>query len=150
MMAIALGLHVLASVLWVGGMIVMLSVVRPVAIKLLEPPLRIVFLQKTMGRFFVKVWGSIVIILVTAGWMINHLGGMANVGWWVHAMSGLGVLMVLLFIYIYVIYRRLVKAVKGEQWQEGAAHLGLLRKIVLVNLILGLLVVIIASGGRYF
>ena len=40
-MAIALFLHVISDVIWIGGMFLAYIVVRPAAMEVLEPPLRL-------------------------------------------------------------------------------------------------------------
>jgi uncharacterized membrane protein len=37
-----------------------------------------------------------------------------------------------------------------EDWAEGGRQLGQIRTIVTINLVLGLIVVAIGSGGRYW
>ncbi|MGB0537938.1 MAG: CopD family protein, partial [Alloalcanivorax venustensis] len=72
------------------------------------------------------------------------------VEWHIHAMIGLGILMMLLFAHVYFApFRRLKQAVADNDASEGARRVGQIRKLVGINLILGLIVVVIASGGRY-
>ncbi|OMH32173.1 CopD family protein [Motiliproteus sp. MSK22-1] len=150
-MAFALGLHLLAAVIWVGGMLLMLHVVRPVAVSLLEPPQRIPLLSRMLGKFFIQVWGAIAVLLITGFWMIfSVFGGMANVGWHVHLMLGLGLIMILLFLILYFIpYRKLQICVDESRWPDAGAQLGKIRMLVMVNALLGTLIVLAASGGRY-
>ena len=49
--------HLLATIVWIGGMFFMLHCLRPAA-SLLEPPLRLRLLHATMRRFFVAVIAS--------------------------------------------------------------------------------------------
>ena len=75
---------------------------------------------------------------------------MAGAGWHVHAMQGLGIVMMLLFLHVFFApYRRLKQAVERRDAEEGKRRIGQIRTLVAVNLALGLLVVVIASGGRY-
>ena len=79
-----------------------------------------------------------------------ELGGMANVGIHIHIMLGLGILMMLLFMHIYFgPFRRLQHAVIESNWETGGVKLNQIRVLLKTNLILGLLVVIIATAGRY-
>lgn len=150
-MALAIALHLLAAVVWVGGMFFAYVALRPVAGSLLEPPLRLPLWAQVFGRFFPWVWAAVVVLLVTGFWMIfAGFGGMANVGMHVHLMLALGIVMMLLFGHLYFgPFRRLKQAVASETWPDGAGHLGKIRHLVAVNLGLGLLVVVIASAGRY-
>jgi uncharacterized membrane protein len=47
-------------------------------------------------------------------------------------------------------YRKLRYAVIVEDYAEGGKQLGRIRKLVGLNVLLGLAVAAIASGGRYF
>ncbi|KAG1694742.1 Bifunctional purine biosynthesis protein PurH [Nymphon striatum] len=51
-MSIALSLHVLAVVIWVGGMFFAHQALRPAAVSTLEPPLRLQLWVATFKRFF--------------------------------------------------------------------------------------------------
>ena len=150
-MALAITLHLLAAVIWVGGMFFAYMALRPVAGKLLEAPIRQALWAGVFKRFFPWVWASIVVLLSSGFWMIfAELGGMANAGTHVHIMLGLGVLMILLFMHVYFgPFRRLKQAVEEKNGETGAAKLNQIRLLIKINLILGLLVVIIASAGRY-
>jgi len=46
-------------------------------------------------------------------------------------------------------FRRLKQAVGANDWQTGGAQLATIRKLIAVNLSLGLLVVAFATVGRY-
>ncbi|MEE8233404.1 MAG: CopD family protein, partial [Gammaproteobacteria bacterium] len=93
------------------------------------------------------------IVLLSSGfWMIfAELGGMANAGIHVHIMLGLGILMMLLFMHVHFgPFRRLKHAVIESNWETGGVKLNQIRVLVKTNLILGLLVIIIATTGRYW
>lgn len=150
-MVAALALHVIAAMIWVGGMLNMVFVVRPVAVDLLDPPDRIPFLTRALGRFFIIVWAAVITLLITGYWIIFSVyGGFAGVHWSIHAMAGLGLLMVLKFCYLYFLpYRRLLRFSSQQQWSEAAGQLNSIRRVVLANGILGLIVIVIATIGRF-
>ena len=150
-MALAITLHLLAAIIWIGGMFFAYMALRPVAGNLLEPPVRLALWSGVFKRFFPWVWLSIIVLLGSGLWMIfAELGGMANVGIHIHIMLGLGILMMLLFMHIYFgPFRRLQHAVIESNWETGGVKLNQIRVLVKTNLILGLLVVIIATAGRY-
>lgn len=151
MMGFAALLHVISAVIWVGGMFFAYMVLRPVAAGQLEPPARLTLWAGVFDNFFPWVWSAILAILATGFWMIfAAFGGMGNVGLYVHAMLGLGLLMVLIFLHVYFApYRRLKRAVAAQDWPSGGKQLAQIRLLVGVNTIIGLLTVAIASGGRY-
>ncbi len=149
-MSIPLILHLLAVVVWVGGMFFAYQCLRPVAASLLEPPKRLALWNQVFARFFFWVWIAIVLIVVSGHWMIALFGGMANVGKHVHIMLGLGYLMVAIYMHVYfALYRKFARFVEAQSWEDAAAKLNQMRLWIGVNLYLGLALVAIASGGRY-
>lgn len=150
-LAIPLALHVLAAVVWVGGMFYAYLAMRPAVGEVVEPARRPALWAATLGRFFAWVWAAVVVLLATGfGMIFGVYGGMAHVGWQVHAMLGLGIVMMLIFAHVYFApFRRLRQAVAQGDHQEGARRVGQIRQLVGLNLILGLIVVLIATGGNY-
>ncbi len=60
---IALLLHVLSVVVWVGGMFFAYMALRPAAVQTLEPPQRLPLWAATFDRFFPWVWLAVTLIL---------------------------------------------------------------------------------------
>lgn len=150
--AAAITAHVLAAVVWVGGMFFAYLALRPTAAGLLEPPLRLALWTGVFERFFPWVWAAIVLLLASGYWIIFAVfGGFAFAGPHIHIMQALGLLMILLFLYLYFApFKRLQRAVAAEDWAGGGQQLNTIRRIIAINLTLGLLVVAIGSGGRYW
>ena len=70
---------------------------------------------------------------------------------YVQMMMGLYVVMVALFIRINSLQLpELRRAVEAENWQEGAAALGRIRRLVGINLIVGLVLVGVAASRPSF
>ena len=83
------------------------------------------------------------LLLVWAG------GGFGQVHWRVHAMLALGLVMMALFLHLrFAPYPRLVRAVAAREWPVAAANLNLIRRLVVTNLALGVLVFALAVVGR--
>jgi len=150
-MSIAITLHLLAAVIWVGGMFFAHQMLRPVAASLLEPPLRQSLWVGVFGRFFPWVWVAILTIPLTGYWMLFGVyGGMANVGLYVHVMHGLGLLMIAIYLYVFFVpYQGLKRAVAAQAWPEGKGHIDRIRDMVGINMILGLITIAVGAGGRY-
>lgn len=150
-MSIALALHVLAVVIWVGGMFFAYMALRPVAASVLEPPQRLTLWNGVFARFFPWVWASIVVILVSGYWMLlGPYGGFANAPLFVHLMNGLGLVMMLIFFHVYFApYQKLRKAVAAQSWSEGGKALAQIRVLVGINTLIGVLTILIAAGGKY-
>lgn len=149
--SLLLALHALSAVVWVGGMFFAYLVLRPTAASLLQPPERLTLWAQVFGRFFPWVWASVVLLPVTGYWMIFAVfGGMATAPLYVHLMNGLGIVMILIYLHVFFApFRRLRKAVTAQAWSDGGRSLNQIRMLVGINLVLGLLVIVIASGGRF-
>ncbi|WP_242521781.1 CopD family protein [Motiliproteus sp. SC1-56] len=151
LMPVAIALHNLAAVIWVGGMLMMLWVVRPAAAELLEPPLRGPFLCLTLQRFFPWVWLAVGVQLVSGYWMLFAVfGGMGAAGLHVHIMQLLGLAMMVVFSWVFFApFQRLKAAVASGEAAQAGACLQRIRFWVRINASLGVAVVLIATGGRY-
>ena len=150
-MGIAILLHTLAAVVWVGGMFFAYVVLRPVAAGQLEPPQRLALWAGVFGQFFPWVFAAIGLLLATGFWMVfSVLGGFENAGVHVHLMIWSGYVMMLIFLHVFFApFKRLKQAVEAGDWTTGSSKLIQIRVLIGVNLIIGLAVIAIASGGRY-
>jgi uncharacterized membrane protein len=146
---IALTLHLLATIIWVGGMFFAHMALRQEAARL-EPAERLPLLAGVFRRFFTWVWIAVVTLLVTGFWMLFAVfGGFGGVGVHIHMMLVIGLLMSLLFLYLYTIpYRRMLEHLATGVLPGAASDLARIRAIVLTNLILGLTTTVIATLGR--
>lgn len=149
--AILIVLHLLAALIWVGGMFFAHSSLRPTAADVLQPPERLTLLCGVFKRFFIWVKVSIVVLFATGFWLISLMGAQAKLGGHVHAMILTAVIMTVIFGYIYASpFKKLKAAVADKQWPVGAQALGQIRTLMLTNLVLGVITVVIGAGGRYF
>ena len=150
-MSVSIALHLISAVIWVGGMFFAHMALRPAAAQVLEPPHRLQLWVQVFKRFFLWVWLSVIVILVTGYWMLfGVFGGFANAGIHIHLMHGGGILMVLIYLHVFFApYRRLRHAVVVQDYTEGVNQLAQIRKLVTLNLSIGLIVGLVASGGRY-
>ena len=149
-MSYSIALHLLAAVVWVGGMIFAHNSLRPAAAQVLEPPLRLELWVQVFRRFFVLVWISVAVILATGYWMLfNYFGGFAGAGIHIHIMHGAGIIMVLIYLHVFFApYRRLRQAVIVQDYPLAGAQLNQIRRMVGINILIGLSVIVIASAGR--
>jgi len=150
-MAILKLLHFLAALIWVGGMFFAHQILRPAAVQVLEPPLRLQLWVSVFRRFFVWVWISIAILLVSGFYLIYMYGGFAVVGRHVHIMLILGLVMMAIYGHVFFsCYKKLSRYVTQQSWKEAGNVLGTIRKLVGVNLTLGILTVCVAVIGMYW
>lgn len=151
MLALLLALHALAAVVWVGGMFFAYLILRP-SLGIFEPPQRLRLWHGVFGRFFPWVWGAVGILLASGYAMIfGHFGGFGGVGMSVHIMHLTGLIMMALFAHLFFApWRRFRQAVEREDFAVAGQQLNGIRRIVAINLALGLLTVILGAGGRYW
>lgn len=135
-------LHLGAGIVWLGGMALVILALRPVAMAKMAPPERIALLSAVLSRFFAMVWFSIALILSTGFWMLFITDmKLAPKGW--HAMSGLGLLMCLIFAHIWFApFRRMKAATLSADWPAAGKALGQIHPLVMTNFVLGWLAVL--------
>jgi uncharacterized membrane protein len=151
MTVLAISLHILAAVVWVGGMFLIYVCLRP-ALGTLEGPQRLRLMRATFQRFFPSVLVAVVLLLASGYWMVFMIfGGMARIGLHVHLMQGIGWIMIALFFWLFhgpwLAFKR---AVDAQDWASAGAKLDRIRQIVAVNLPLGFIVIVIGASGRYW
>lgn len=152
LMPLLIALHLLSAVVWVGGMFLAYVVLRPVAASLFEPPQRLRLWDQVFRRFFSWVWLSILLLLITGYAMVFAVfGGFSTIGTHIHLMQALGIVMILLYMHLFFApFKKLKEAVIIEDWPAAGVQLNQMRRIIGINLILGLIVVIVGSAGRYW
>jgi uncharacterized membrane protein len=147
-MRIALWLHLTGVVVWVGGMFFAHMALRPAAASL-PPPVRLPLLAATLANFFRWAGFAIVVVIASGAWMASASGGFGAAGTAVHAMTAVGVVMTLVYAYVVMApYRVLRAAVASSQWESAGAAMGRIRRLVALNLVLGVLTIAIATLGK--
>ena len=148
--ALLKAVHLLAVVLWVGGMAFAHFFLRP-ALATLPPPQRLTLMREVLGRFFAAVAVAVLLLLGSGLWLIGRVarqvvqaGG--SFVWptdWV-LMTAVGLLMIAIFGHIrWVLFRRFAAAVGAADWPGAAERLAAVRQWVLVNLVLGVALVVV-------
>ena len=147
-------MHLLAIIVWLGGMYFALFCLRP-SLGPLEPPQRVRLMHEVLRRFFDAVLIAAGLALATGVWMIAgdaRAAGRAGVGlnmpldWYV--MAVLGMLMVAIFAHIrFTLYRGLTRAVEAQVWPEADKALASIARAVQVNLALGVVIVVVTRAG---
>jgi uncharacterized membrane protein len=150
--AIPYTLHVLAALIWVGGMFFAWMILRPAAMTALEGPARLKLWVEVFRRFFVWVWVAVLILPISGVGMLHmRFGGFDAAPRYVQVMMGLYIVMTALFIRIQSLQLpQLRRAVEAADWPSAAATLGRIRRLVGVNLSIGLVLVAIASARPMF
>ncbi len=150
-MFIAITLHLLAAIIWVGGMFFAYMVLRPSAAKLLEPPQRLTLWHDCFERFFAWVWACVILLPATGYWMVFDLyGGFSHSGWHIEIMQITGLIMIGLYVYLYASpYRALKKRLSNADYLAAGQSLAAIRTIVGANLIIGMTTAMVAVAGRF-
>jgi uncharacterized membrane protein len=147
-------IHLLSVIVWIGGMVFTQFFLRP-AVATLAAPERVRLMHEVLGRFFNAMLLVAGLALASGSWMIGRTARqMAQSGvkfnmpleWMV--MSALGLVMLLVLGYLrLVLYPRLSRAVLASAWPAGAAVLASIRRWVLVNLSMGVVIVAVTLLG---
>ncbi len=145
---IALSVHLLSVIVWVGGMFFAHQALRPAAVETLDPPQRLSLWVATFKRFFPWVWLAVTLILVSGFWMLSLY---PKAPLFMHIMMGLGIVMMLIFGHVFFApYKKLELAVAEKRWTDGAKSLGQIRMLIGINLSLGLITAVVAVAGKYY
>ena len=142
-------LHLLGAITWFGGMWFAYFCLRPAAAKALDPPLRLPLWTATF-EYFLRYIVIAVVVIVTSGFALLLQTGIrvAPVGWLV--MAALGMLMTMVFGYVYIgLFPRLRAHCLASAWPSAAIVMNEIRRLVAVNLILALCTVVAAVFSRY-
>ena len=141
--------HLLAAMAWVGGMFFAYFCLRPAAVQVLQPPQRLALWEATFQRFLKYTAVAVVLILATGLGMYLESGARhAPVGW--HVMMTLGLVMAAVFGYVYVIlYPELREHCAAAAWPAAGDALNRIRRLVALNLGLGVATVVAAFSPRF-
>ncbi|HTH94982.1 MAG TPA: CopD family protein [Rhodocyclaceae bacterium] len=146
---VLLFLHLLGISIWIGGMFFAYVCLRPAGM-LLEPPQRLPLMHAALGRFFQVVLVIVIVVLISGLFMMARVGfADAPKGW--HWMMTSGIVMMLIFGHIYGAgWRRLGRAIAASDWVAGGVAMHSIRRLVGINLLLGILTIAFATIGSPF
>jgi uncharacterized membrane protein len=143
-------LHLLAVVAWIGGMAFAHFCLRPAALATLQPAQRLPLMCATLGRFFVLVGGSLVLLWISGGAMYARMaaaGGKVPLAW--HLMAAIAAVMTVVFLVIALrLHPRMRTALDAGELPAAAAALDGIRRLVVLNLALGVATIGVATLGR--
>ncbi len=128
--------HLVGVIIWIGGMFFAAVCLHP-SLAPLAGKDRVGLMSGTLGRFLNYVIIAIVLIWVSGIGMIAAVGGRGMpIGW--HLMIGIGVVMTLIFAYLFVrLFRPALRAIGQGDLAAVPALFARIRTLVLVNLALG-------------
>jgi uncharacterized membrane protein len=145
---LALLLHLLAGMAWIGGMFFAYFCLRPAAVEVLQPPQRLPLWTATFARFLPSIGVAVILLLTTGLAMLLQVGfRSAPAGW--HVMLTLGLVMAALFVYVYaILFPKLRAHCAAAAWPAAGQTLNKIRQLVAVNLLLGVCTVLAAVSAR--
>jgi len=148
---LALAFHILGAVVWVGGIFAAYVCLRPAA-GALEPPQRLRLWRNFFAKFLPWVWICVLLLLASGYWLLlTSFGGFAHAPLYINLMQALGLIMVVLFVWLFHgPWLKFKRAADAQDWPAAAANLNRIRQIIMVNLPLGLIVVVIGGTGRFW
>ncbi|MES9812636.1 MAG: CopD family protein [Candidatus Thiodiazotropha sp.] len=148
-MSIAMTLHIIGVIIWVGGMFFAHMVLRPALNDSLEAPQRLSLLLRVFDGFFPWVWVAVIAIVASGFWML-FMFYEDNIGLWLGFMTVVGILMSAIFVFIYAIpYQQIGVARKEDDKPKLVEAVSLIRQLILINLTFGMLVTVVAVVGKY-
>lgn len=151
-MSVAMAIHLLAAIIWVGGMFFAHMILRPSTVDL-EVPVRVTLWTSVLSKFLRWVWITVILLPLSGYWIIFEEWDtdLADVGLHVHLMQGLGFVMIGLFLYVFFgPFQHVRHRVEQHLFPEAGMFINRIRIAVTVNLVLGLIISIVASAGRYW
>ncbi len=149
--ALLTGLHALAAAVWVGGMFFAHVILRPTLLDL-DGPVRLRVWAGVFRRFFAWVWVAVGTLLATGfGLVFAVRGGFSATPLPVHVMTATGLAMTAILARIWWgPFAGFRQAVDGGDWAAAATCQATIRRLVLVNLVLGLATSAVGASGRYW
>ena len=141
-------LHLLGAIAWIGGMFFAYFCLRPAAAEVLDPPQRLPLWVATFSRFLLYTGIAVAAIIASGFAMLLTVGfRQAPLGW--HVMMTIGLLMAGIFGHVYlVLYPKLRAHCSDAAWPAAGQALNRIRRLVALNLVLGLGAVVAAVSAR--
>ncbi len=146
--SVLLLIHLLAAMAWVGGMFFAHFCLRPAAVQTLAPPQRLPLMLATLTRFL-RAMALAVPLVLLSGLALLMTVGFASAPWGWHAMLASGTLMAGIYAFVHLRLLPRVRAqCEAQAWPLAAQALDGIRRLVALNLALGVLTVAVALLGR--
>lgn len=153
--AILKTLHLLAVIVWVGGMAFAHFFLRPALTQLEPPPQRLKLMAVVLQRFFAAVLVAVLVIVIGGAWMIGEVhqqaastGGRLVMPLTWTLMTALGLVMAAIFGYIrFALFGRMQRALAAGDNTGAASALAQIRTWVGVNLVIGTAIVVMMGLG---
>jgi uncharacterized membrane protein len=152
LLSLAVFLHVISAVLWVGGMIAIRFAVHYSIQNIVEPKIKIERTLENLKRFFNMVIPAIIILLVTAVFLILSLGFKGTPLYsFVIAKEAIWTIMTIVFIIIYIKRNKAEKAfIEGDFLGAKNNLTPIAKYFIPLNIILGIVAIYLGVTLRGF
>jgi len=143
-------LHVIAAVIWVGGMIAIRFAVHYSMQDITDPKIKLGRTLETLRRFFNMVIPSIILLLITAIIMIIGLNLKESPDYSLAIVKEvIWTIMTVVFIYIYIKRNKAAIAFENGQFPIAKEHLAPLASYLIpLNTVLGIIAIFLGVSLR--
>ena len=149
---LALMLHTIAAIIWVGGMFFAGVVLLP-SLEIWEDPERFAVVARVLPVFFRWVWAAIIAILGTGYGvlLLGYRGGVGGGGVYVDIMQALGLAMIVGFAYVdWVPWRAFLRARAAGDMTRAMVKLHAARSGFMALTAIGLITAAVGGTGSFW
>ena len=149
-MTIVFPLHIVATIVLLGGLFFGLVVFRPIA-RDLDIETALSLWQQMLSRFFAWGWVSLLLILATGISMVFlKFGGLSGVPMIHRGNMVIGIPAIVLFGYLFVgPWRQYRRTMSRRDWNAAKKEIRRVRVLMSIILVLGLVASVVSAVGRY-
>jgi uncharacterized membrane protein len=150
-MTAALPLHILATIVWLGGLF-LLCVVFPPSTRNLDSKTALSLWHKILSLFFVWAWISMALILATGiAIVFLKFGGFSGIPTIHRWNMAIGIPAIVLYCYLYFVpWQRSRCAMSRQDWGAAERDITQARIIMAIILTLGLVASVVSAVARYY
>lgn len=150
-MTVVLPIHVLATIIWLGGLFVLSLILWP-GLGRMESVSRLPLWQKILSKFFVWAWVGLASIFVTGISMVFiEFGGFWGVPAIHRINTAIGIPAIGLFVYLYFgPWKQFKTALSSGNLPAAEERLRSTRNIMSAILSLGVIASVVSVAGRYY
>ncbi|TFH34349.1 MAG: hypothetical protein E4G99_09680 [Anaerolineales bacterium] len=153
-------LHMLATVVWIGGILYQSLFLLPVIRSTKEPAAALTLLERLRQRFQPAAWLSLAVLIVTGLIQMvansNYQGFLAFENTWARAILikhiALGVMILLATYQSFILYPRLTRSLllqsHGKDLQPPFEKIGVEALLIHLNVLLSIIVLLLTSIAR--
>ena len=148
-MIVALPLHILAIVVWLGGLFCMSVMVSPAG-RDLDATAIAFHWQRVLARFFTWAWIALLLIVATGIALVQYrFGGFSHMPALHRANTAIGVPAIALFVYVFLIpWQRYRRSIVKSEWSLAGRILGHVRIVLAAILVLGIAASVVSIADR--